>query len=102
MTETNGIINTNGSTPGFGWYNIALARSYLYNGQLDSCEKAITKAAQFKELHIGTTLGQSQYDFAVNVIKLMLAKNKIARIKFLNSGWWYSLNDLSAISALNG
>ena len=102
IDETNGIINIMGSTPGFGWYNIALARSYLYNGQLDSCEKAITKAAQFKELHIGTTLGQSQYNFAVNVIKLMLAKNKIERIKFLNKGWWYSLSDLSAISALTG
>src|SRR5664279_1335536 len=102
IDETNGIINQMGSTPGFGWYNIALARSYLYNGQLDSCEKAITKAAQFKELHIGTTLGQSQYNFAVNVIKLMLAKNKLQRIKFLNKGWWYSLNDLSAIGALTG
>jgi hypothetical protein len=102
INETNGIINTNGSTPGFGWYNIALARSYLYNGQLDSCEKAINKAAQFKEVHIGTTLGQSQYNFAVNVIKLLFAKNKIERIKFLNKGWWYSLSDLSAISALTG
>lgn len=102
IDETNGIIATNGSTPGFGWYNIALARSYLYNGQLDSCDKAITKAAQFKEVHIGTTLGQSQYDFAVNVIKLMLAENKIARVKFLNTGWWYSLKDLSEIAGLKG
>ena len=102
INETNGIISVMGSTPGFGWYNIALARSYLYNGQLDSCEKAINKAAQFKEVHIGTTLGQSQYDFAVNVIKLLLAKNKIQRIKFLNTGWWYSLSDLSEIGALTG
>src|SRR5450432_38109 len=102
IDQTNGIIDQMGSTPGFGWYNIALARSYLYNGQLDSCEKAITKAAQFKELHLGTTLGQAQYDFAVNVIKLMLAINKIERIKFLNKGWWYSLSDLSAIDALTG
>ena len=102
INETNGIISVMGSTPGFGWYNIALARSYLYNGQLDSCDKAINKAAQFKEVHIGTTLGQSQYDFAVNVIKLLLAKNKIQRIKFLNTGWWYSLSDLSEIGALTG
>ena len=100
IDETNGIISTNGSTPGFGWYNIALARSYLYNGQLDSCDKAITKAAQFKEVHIGTTLGQSQYAFAVNVIKLVLATNKIEQVKFLNKGWWYSLSDLSDIAAL--
>lgn len=96
------IITQNGSTPGFGWYNIALARSYLYNGQLDSCEKAIEKAAQFKELHLATTLGQSQYDFAVNVIKLMLANKKIERIKFFNPGWWYSITDLLEMSRLFG
>ena len=98
----NEIIKQNGSTPGFGWYNIALARSYLYNGQLDSCEKAIEKAAQFKELHLATTLGQAQYDFAVNVVKLMLVNQKIERIKFFNSGWWYSVTDLLKMSELFG
>lgn len=96
------IITQNGSTPGFGWYNIALARSYLYNGQLDSSEKAIEKAAQFKELHLATTLGQSQYDFAVNVVKLMLVNQKIERIKFFNTGWWYSITDLLELSRLWG
>jgi len=96
------IIAQNGSTPGFGWYNIALARSYLYNGQLDSCEKAIAKAAQFKELHLATTLGQAQYDFAVNVVKLMLVNQKIERIKFFNTGWWYSITDLMKMSELFG
>lgn len=98
----NDIIKQNGSTPGFGWYNIALARSYLYNGQLDSCEKAIDKAAQFKELHLATTLGQAQYDFAVNVVKLMLINQKIERIKFYNTGWWYSVTDLLKMSELFG
>jgi len=102
IRQTNEIITQNGSTPGFGWYNIALARSYLYNGQLDSCEKAIEKAAQFKELHLGTTLGQAQYDFAVTVVKLMLVDQKMARIKFYNRGWWYSLKDLSRLSQLMG
>src|SRR5205823_3847038 len=90
------------STPGFGWYNIALARSYLYNGQLDSCRKTIEKAAEFRELHLGTTLGQAQYDFAVNVVKLMLVNQEIERIKFFNPGWWYSLNALSKLSELVG
>ncbi len=96
------IIKQNGSTPGFGWYNIALARSYLYNGQLDSCEKAIEKAAGFKELHLATTLGQAQYDFAINVVKLMLVNQKIERIKFFNSGWWYSVTDILKMSELFG
>lgn len=102
IRTANEIITQNGSTPGFGWYNIALARSYLYNGQLDSCEKAIEKAAQFKELHLATTLGQSQYDFAVNVVKLMLVNQKIECIKFFNTGWWYSITDLLKMSELFG
>ena len=102
IRTANEIITQNGSTPGFGWYNIALARSYLYNGQLDSCEKAIEKAAQFKELHLATTLGQVQYDFAVNVVKLMLVNQKIERIKFFNKGWWYSITDLVKMSELFG
>lgn len=102
IRTANQIITQNGSTPGFGWYNIALARSYLYNGQLDSCEKAISKAAQFKELHLGTTLGQVQYDFTVNVVKLLLVNQKIERLKFFNSGWWYSISDLLTMSALAG
>ncbi|MEP6615885.1 MAG: hypothetical protein ABJA57_04870 [Ginsengibacter sp.] len=102
IDETNDIIRRNGSTPGFGWYNIALARSYLYNGQLDSSEKAIDKASLFKELHLGTTLGQAQYDFAINVIRLLLAEREIARIKFENPGWWYSVSDIASISGLTG
>ena len=77
-------------------------RQYLYNGQLDSCEKAISKAAQFKELHLGTTLGQVQYDFTVNVVKSLLVNQKIERLKFFNSGWWYSIPDLLTMSALIG
>jgi hypothetical protein len=102
IKTANEIIMHNGSTPGFGWYNIALARSYIYNGQLDSCERTIEKAAQFKELHLGTTLGQSQYDFAVNAVKLLLVNQKIERIKFFNSAWWYSVTDLIKISELLG
>ena len=87
-------IAESGSTPGFGWYTIALARSYLYDGQLDSCEFFLTKAANFKELHIGTTLTQSQYEFTINLLKVQLADKKAAEIKFLNKGWWYSFTDL--------
>src|SRR3954462_6558994 len=82
------IVNS-GSTPGFGWYNIALSRSYLYDGQLDSAEYTLQKAADFKEIHIGTTLTQSQYDFTINLLKLQLAERKIALIKFVNKGWWH-------------
>jgi hypothetical protein len=93
-------ISMSGSTPGFGWYNLALGRSYLYDGQLDSAEYVIRKATDFKEIHIGTTLTQSQYEFTINLLKLQLAERKISLIKFSNRGWWYSPTSLYKISAL--
>ncbi len=89
ISSTQQKINEVGSTPGFGWYNIALARSYLYDGQLDSSEFHLDKAFQFKELHINTTLTQSQYEFTINLLRVQLIDKKIARLKFFNSGWWY-------------
>lgn len=87
-------ISQVGSTPGFGWYNIALARSYLYDGQLDSCDFFLNKASNFKEVHINTTLTQSQYEFTINLLKLQLLDKREDLIRFENSGWWYSLTDL--------
>ena len=93
-------IVASGSTPGFGWYNIALSRSYMYDGQLDSAEYAIQKATDFKEIHIGTTLTQNQYEFTINLLKLQLAERKIALVKFQNKGWWYSPTSLYNIASL--
>jgi hypothetical protein len=93
-------VTASGSTPGFGWYNIALGRSYMYDGQLDSAEYVIRKAADFKEIHIGTTLTQSQYEFTINLLKLQLTARKIALVKFENKGWWYSPTSLYKIAAL--
>jgi hypothetical protein len=91
-------ISQSGSTPGFGWYNIALSRAYLYDGQLDSANFYLDKAANFKELHIGTTLTQSQYDFTINLLRLQLINKKSALIKFLNNGWWYSTDVFEVFS----
>lgn len=93
-------ITESGSTPGFGWYNITLARSYLYDGQLDSCDFFLTKASNFKELHINTTLTQSQYEFTINLLRIQLIDKKIALTKFFNTGWWYSISDIYNIYAL--
>ena len=90
-----------GSTPGFGWYTIALARSYLYDGQLDSCEFFLKKASNFKEIHINTTLTQSQYEFTINLLKIQLLDKKAALVKFSNTGWWYSFSDLYTLLSHN-
>jgi tetratricopeptide (TPR) repeat protein len=100
MTTSKEAIDYAGSTPGFGWYNIALSRSYLYDGELDSADQSLTKAANFKEIHIGTTLTQQQYDFTINLLKLQLIDRKIGQEKFINAGWWYWPKSLFKIASL--
>jgi len=84
------MIKANGSTPGFGWYNIALARCLFYDGQEKESERYINKAAEFKELHIGTTLGQTHYDFSVQLIKLLNKQAALDRQRFEHKNWWYN------------
>lgn len=96
---TRSIISAVGSTPGFGWYNIALARGYLYDGQLDSSEYCLNKAANFKEIHIGTTLTQNQYDFTINLLRVQLLDKRMSAIQFLHKGWWYNPKYLYQMSA---
>ncbi|MDA3614764.1 hypothetical protein [Polluticaenibacter yanchengensis] len=93
-------INYSKSSPGFGWYNLAIGRSYIYNGQLDSGFHAIDKAANFSEVHIGTTLTQPQYEFTASILKLLYLRSKVAQVQFLNRNWWYSPSVLYDVTVL--
>ena len=84
------MIRAAGTTPGYGWYNIALARCLLYDGQMDEALKYADKAAEFKELHIGTTLGQSQYDFSIQLLKLIGKDRAYRSDQFEHANWWYN------------
>ncbi len=97
---TKDMIKANGSTPGFGWYNIAEARCLLYDGQSKEALRYANKAAEFKELHIGTTLGQTHYDFSVQLLKLMQKLQEIEAQKFENKNWWYNPVVLGKIAQL--
>jgi len=92
------MIKANGSTPGFGWYNIALARAQFYDGKIAESERYIKKAAEFKELHIGTTLSQQHYDFSTQMIKLLNINAEVEKNKFENSNWWYNPKALAKIA----
>lgn len=83
------MIQSHMSQPGYGWYQIAKARCEAYDGQVAQAEKTLRKASEFRELHIGTSLGQPQYDFAIGLQKLLLAQRRTEMIKFENRGWWY-------------
>lgn len=93
-------ISFSQSMPGFGWYNIALARSYLYNGQLDSAGAALNKADNFKEVHIATTLTQTQYDFTISLLRYIWYNKKMALIKMMDRGWWYKPSQWYALGTL--
>ncbi len=88
------------SMPGFGWYNIALARAYMYNGQLDSADITLKKASSYKEVHIGTTLTQPQYEFTIQLLRLVWYNKKIALAKLSDKGWWYKPSKWYEIASL--
>lgn len=92
------MIKAAGSTPGYGWYNIALARCMLYDGQVSEAQRYADKAAEFKELHIGTTLGQSQYDFSIQLIKLINKEQSWQMDQFEHSNWWYNPSVLMSMA----
>lgn len=96
------MIRANGSTPGFGWYNIALARCMHYGGQIAESDRYINKAAEFKELHIGTTLSQTHYDFSLQLVKLMNKQAQFERQKFEHKNWWYNPNALGLMARYLG
>ncbi|MBL7766548.1 MAG: hypothetical protein JNJ58_10665 [Chitinophagaceae bacterium] len=100
IAELKDLLKANGSTPGFGWYNMALARDLLYDGEISIAKRYAERAEQFQEIHIGTTLGQSHYDFTASLLKLMVKMKEIESVKFLNQNWWYSPNDLSRLAQL--
>ena len=82
------MIRSSGSTPGFGWYNIGLARCLMYDGQISEAKRHIEKAAEFKEVHIGTTLGQSHYDFSIQLLKLIEKEHEWEMHRFENRKWY--------------
>ncbi len=98
--EIKELIKAMGSTPGFGWYNLGLARSLLYDGQTSIAKKYIQRAEDFKEIHIGTTLGQSHYDFTTSLLSLVAKNQEIELQKFYNKNWWYSPTSLLNIGKL--
>ncbi len=83
-----------GSTPGYGWYNLALARSYIYNGDIESAKKAWTKAKNFTEYHIGTTLGEKSYEQTLDFLSVLISDFELKALKFENPRWFFSWNKI--------
>lgn len=88
ITEIKQLIEANGSTPGFGWYQLALARLYLYNGQLHHAGIALNKAHNFQEIHMGTTLGESHYQFTLATLQI-LRYNRLIQLQHQADEYWW-------------
>jgi hypothetical protein len=94
------IIKSQGSSPGFGWHNIALARNYHYLGLTEKSRLTTQKAEGFEEMYIGTTWLPEQYKSAAAVMQYMNKSAEISRVKFENKDWWYNISDLFRLSKL--
>ncbi|NIS38115.1 hypothetical protein GWN91_02845, partial [Candidatus Saccharibacteria bacterium] len=81
-----------GYTIGYGWDNLCLARMYVYSGQLEECEAALNKAAEFSEVHYNTSFREDQYQFMLKTLRLMLARFKLKATHFENKNKWMSWN----------
>ncbi len=92
------IISKQGSSPGFGWNNLGLARGYYYNGQLAESQKYLDKASSFEEMHIGTTWAPEHYDFTTTIFSYLNKDRKLESIPFENKGYWYNFPALLKMS----
>ncbi|HEY9046633.1 MAG TPA: hypothetical protein VIN08_12085 [Ohtaekwangia sp.] len=91
INDLHATIARAGSTPGFGWNNLGLARGYYYNGQLFESQKHLDKASQFEEMHINTTWGPEQYDFTKNIFSYLNKERKLQSISFEDTQYWYNI-----------
>jgi pentatricopeptide repeat protein len=94
ITVLKNYLPQHGILPGYGWYHLAMARSLIYDGQYLTAQRFIEKAEQFKELHIGTTLGESHYQLSIGILKLLSKDEQIKAIKFKDKKWWYKPNSI--------
>jgi Tfp pilus assembly protein PilF len=93
-------IRQSGVRPGWGWYNMGLARALMYNGQLDSSLICINKAGKFHDVHIGTTWGQSHYAFSHSILKFVNLQRQEAAIRFEDKYYWLSPSNLKKLAEI--
>lgn len=89
------VLQQQGSTPGYGWHCIGLARAQHYEGLTAESQERVNKAARFQELHIGTTWGQEQYNLAVASLNYINQAQFKKEYWFEHNEWYFWLNPLN-------
>ncbi len=91
----NDVLQKQGSTPGYGWHCIGLARAQHYEGLTAESQERANKAARFQELHIGTTWGQEQYNLAVASLNYINQSQFKKEYWFEHNEWYFWLNPVN-------
>jgi len=89
------VLQSQGSTPGYGWHSIGLARAQHYEGLTAESQDRTNKAARFQELHIGTTWGQEQYNLAVASLNYINQLQFKKEYQFEHNEWYSWFNPVN-------
>lgn len=89
------VLQKQGSTPGYGWHCIGLARAQHFEGLTAESQDRANKAARFQELHIGTTWGQEQYNLAVASLNYLNQLQFKKEYWFEHNEWYFWLNPMN-------
>jgi tetratricopeptide (TPR) repeat protein len=89
------VLQRQGSTPGYGWHTIGLARAQHFEGLTAESQERTNKAARFQELHIGTTWGQEQYNLAVASLNYINQLQFKKEYMFEHDEWYFWLNPVN-------
>jgi len=89
------VLKKQGSTPGYGWHCIGLARAQHYEGLTAESQERNNKAARFQELHIGTTWGQEQYNMSVAALNYANQLQFKKEYWFEHQEWYFWLNPVN-------
>src|SRR5690606_9182538 len=90
ISELLEVLKSQQSKPGYGWYNMAMARTLLYSGMVEESKYYLDKAENFKELHIGTTLGNEHYQLSLQTLKYLYTKYALIEYKNNHEGWYWN------------
>ncbi|MFN8436214.1 MAG: hypothetical protein U0V72_01145 [Cytophagales bacterium] len=94
------LISQKGEIPGFGWDNLALARSCYYASEHKKAANYLKVADNFTELHLNTTWSPEQYNYSISLLKYLLSQQKIDLLKFNQEKWFLNLSILKELPAL--
>lgn len=94
------ILRSQGSTPGYGWHAIGLARAKHYEGLTAESQDYTNKAARFQELHIGTTWGPEHYNMAVASLNYINQLQFQREYWFEHGEWYFWLNPINWYKAI--